>query len=162
MSLPDSVKEIADVIGRDQALYLIGQLPRCYSPDARYPAARKSTVIMYVPKRLEPNSDLVRILGWKDASRLAREFAGMLIHPPSCADILRQHRDKNIVRLASEGISNSMLADWFSLDVSQVRRIIRATAGNPPRERRAANDDTRASLTNPKRRAHELQKNTAA
>lgn len=141
MSLPSTVQEIADVIGREQALYLVGQLPRCYSPDARYPAARKSTVIMYVPKRLEPNSDLVRILGWRDASRLSREFAGMLIHPASCADILRQHRDRNIIRLAADGVSNAMLADWFNLDVTQVRRIVKA--GNPPREQRAANDDNR-------------------
>lgn len=96
---------------------------------------------MYVPKRLEPNSDLVRILGWRDASRLSREFAGMLIHPASCADILRQHRDRNIIRLAADGVSNAMLADWFNLDVTQVRRIVKA--GNPPREQRAANDDNR-------------------
>lgn len=147
MNLPDSVKEIADVIGREQALYLIGQLPRCYSPDARYPAARKATVIMYVPKRLEPGHDLVRILGWKDASRLAREFAGMLIHPASCADIMRQHRDRNISRLASEGVSTAMLADWFDVDVTHVRRVVRATAGNPPREQRAANDDNRPIKT---------------
>jgi hypothetical protein len=98
---------------------------------------------MYVPKRLEPNSDLVRILGWRDASRLAREFAGMLIHPASCADILRQHRDRNIARLAADGMSTAMLAEWFDVDVTHVRRVIRATTGNPPRERRAANDDNR-------------------
>lgn len=152
MSLPDSVKEIADVIGREQALYLIGQLPRCYSPDARYPAARKATVIMYVPKRLEPTDRLVGILGWKDAARLVREFAGMLIHPASCADILRQHRDRNIARLAAEGVSTTMLAEWFDLDVSMVRRVLRATAGNPPRERRAANDDNRP-INNNRRKA---------
>jgi hypothetical protein len=143
MSLPNTVQEIADVIGREQALYLIGQLPRCYTPDARYPAARKSTVIMYAPKRLEPNHDLVRILGWRDASRLAREFAGMLIHPPSCADLLREHRDRNIARLAADGMTTAMLAEWFDVDVTHVRRVIRATAGNPPRERRAANNDNR-------------------
>ena len=49
--LPESVQEIADVIGRDQALTFIGQLPQA--------GKRKWRVCVYIPKTLSPDHKLV-------------------------------------------------------------------------------------------------------
>ena len=48
--LPESVQEIADVIGRDGALRLVCQMPVCYRAQNK----RSHKVILYVPKRLKP------------------------------------------------------------------------------------------------------------
>jgi hypothetical protein len=151
VNLPASAQEIADVIGREQALFLIGQLPRIYSPDTRYKAAQKSTVVMYVPKVLQPTDKLVRILGWVDASKLARAFSGMLIHPASCTEIYRPFRDRNIIRLVNEGVPRLMVAEWFGISERMVRTILSEI---PPHERRAANEQN-CSIPTPKRRAND-------
>ncbi len=143
MNLPYSVQEIANVIGREQALFLIGQLPRCYTPDRRVRPGRtggkKTTLIMYVPKVLLFKDKLVSILGWNDATKLVREFSGMLIHPANCADVYRPYRDANIARLIGEGVPTKMIAEWF--DVSE-RTVKNVGAENPPHEfPRASNDN---------------------
>lgn len=141
MKLPASVQEIADVIGRDKALYLIGQLPRVYTPDTRYTASQKTTVILYVPKRLTVHDRLVTLIGWNDANKLVRLFGGMLIHPATCADIYRPFRDQNIARLRGEGVPAKMIAEWFDITERTVRNIM---AEIPPHDRpAAANDNSR-------------------
>lgn len=127
--LPPSVEDIAEVIGRQQALYLIGQLPRVYTPDPRSPDVMKTTVIMYVPQRLTPQDRLVSILGWDDAEKLVRSFRGMLIHPATCAEVYRAFRDENIARLNSEKVPNKMIAEWFGVTERHVRNVV-ATAAN--------------------------------
>lgn len=130
--LPDSAQEIADVIGRHAALYLIGQLPRVYGGSGigkksggrtGTTSKRSSRCVLYVPKRLMPKDMLVRLLGWQDASKLAQEFSGMLIQPANCAEIYRPHRDANIARLLREGLSVTMIAEWFSVSDRTVKNI---------------------------------------
>jgi len=150
MSLPPSVKEIAEVIGRDNALYLIGQLPRAYGGSANSPKSggregntnkKSQRVIMYVPKRLTIQDKLVTILGWGDAEKLVRVFGGMLIHPATCADIYITYRNKNIVRLRGEGVPAAMVAEWFGVTERHVRNIV---AEIPPHDQQpAANDNAR-------------------
>lgn len=130
MKLPASVQEIADVIGSERALFLVGQLPRCYIPDRRKREAERGghaeRVIMYVPKNLKPDHYLVRILGWHDAFRLQQEFAGEILYPGTCADVYRGFRDKSIRRLAAEGLPNVLIAEWFGVTERHVRGLLRA------------------------------------
>jgi hypothetical protein len=132
MRLPSSVQEIADVIGSERALFLIGKLPKALQ--------RKSwhQVILYVPKRLPLDHQLVKILGYQDAQKLADVFGGEILHPASCTGIYREFRDENILRLQADGVPLPMLAEWF--DVSE-RHIKNLTREKPHEERRAANDN---------------------
>lgn len=104
MQLPASVQEIADVIGRERALYLIGQLPRYLGG---VPGKKSSRPILYVPtpQHLHDNHDLVRILGRGDAMKLCNAFPGENLQPANCADIYRQYRDGEMKRMvgAMEG-----------------------------------------------------------
>jgi hypothetical protein len=136
MSLPATAQEIADVIGREQTLYLIGQLPRAYKAAGEY--RNGSKVVMYVPKVLHPTDKLVRILGWQDAMKLVREFSGMLIEPANCAHIYRPFRDVHIRRLVDDGVPRVMVAEWFGITERMVRTILSEI---PPQDRRAANDN---------------------
>lgn len=150
MRLPNSVQEIADVIGEERALFLVGQLPRCYFRDPRWPDARSVHVMLYVPtaQRLKPDHELVRILGWADAMKLSRFFGGEILRPASCAGIYRTFRDQSILRIVGEGVPVTMVADWFEVSDRHVKNLLRE---NPQEERRAANDQN-SSVKTPKRR----------
>lgn len=119
--LPASVQEIADVIGRERALYLIGRLPRCYPPSG----GGREQVIMYVPKRLRPMHRLVQILGWRDAERLVEVFGGEILKPGNCRELYRNYRDDGILGAAEDGIPVTMIAAWFDVSTKHVRNVLR-------------------------------------
>lgn len=119
---PKGLRELANVIGREKALYLISQLPRTY---CGAPGKKSWQPMLYVPKRLSPTHMLVRILGWHDAEKLVAVFGGELLKPPSCASIYRQWRDASIRRLHLErGMGIDELADWFGLCTRRVHDIV--------------------------------------
>ncbi|MBD9528931.1 hypothetical protein [Paracoccus sp. PAR01] len=111
-SLPPSAQEIADVIGRERTLYLIGQLPRSGS--------RKWRVNLYVPKRVNPDHPLVQMIGWDDANRLVDEFGGMILQPSNCNFLHREFRNREVRRLRDEGWSISAIADAVEISARQV------------------------------------------
>lgn len=120
--LPNSVREIAEVIGRDAALRLIGKLPTCYAGKD----GKKSTrVMMYVPKRLAPDHQLVRILGWNNANRLVRHFGGEILYPANCRAIYSKYRDEAILKMLEAGARPSMVAELMGLSERHVRNLQR-------------------------------------
>jgi hypothetical protein len=121
--LPASVQEIAEVIGRDKALYLIGQLPQC--------GKRSWRVVLYVPKRIDASHQLVRWLGWKDANRLVAEFGGEILQPSNCKHLHLALRNRVIVQMASEGLAPAVIAEAMQITSRQVRNIL---AEKPPEE----------------------------
>lgn len=138
MQLPGTVQELADVMGRDVALFLVGQLPRCV---AGQEGKRSSRVIMYVPtiRRLRVKHELVRILGWEKAKRLCHHFGGEILQPANCAEVYRKFRDESIVLLARRGMTPRELAEIMAVSVRHIRSLL----SEIPQEVRgdAANDD---------------------
>lgn len=134
--LPASVQEIADVIGRERALYLIGRLPRCYVADKRKREANKGgfseRVMLYVPKSLRPDHPLVQILGWPDAQRMVQAFGGEVLAPANCKHLVAGFRDAHIERLSREGLPLKLLADWFGVSERLVSNIAKAAVGENP------------------------------
>ena len=120
MRLPASVQEIADVIGRETALYLIGQLPTCYAGTSGKQSTR---VILYVPKRLKPNHQLVEILGWERASRLVEGFGGEILQPANCQEVYRRFRDTEAKRFVDGGLSAAQLAEIMAVSERHIRNI---------------------------------------
>lgn len=151
MRLPASVQEIADVIGSERALFLVGQLPRCYTKKSCH-------VIMYVPKHLKPDHPLVRLLGWKDAQRLVDVFGGEILQPANCADIYRQFRDREIIRMAGEGMRTASIAELMGVSDRHVRNLLReitqedATPANDNTPRKAKHGDNRMTTSHEARK----------
>ncbi len=141
MKLPASAQEIADVIGREQALLLIGKLPRSYRSDGR-----GSKVNLYVPTlaRLGADHPHVRILGWHDAVKLSKAFGGEIMYPASCAFIYRAFRDQNILRLARLGVRLALIAKHMDVSERHVRNLVQE---NPPEDAREAANDNAPILT---------------
>lgn len=114
--LPDSVQEIANVIGQHKALYLVGRLPRV--------GKRSWRCELYVPKVLDADSDLVRILGWDDALKITKEFGGEILQPANCGHLYMAYRNRQINRLFRDGHSLTFLADLFGMTERRIRGIL--------------------------------------
>lgn len=118
--LPRTAQELADVIGRDCALRLIGQLPRCS------PSGHSEVVMLYVPKELAPDHRLVRLIGWDAAARLVDAFGGEVLLPANCANLYRAFRDRSIARLHAEhDLPVKVIAEWFEVSDRHVRNVLR-------------------------------------
>lgn len=116
-------QEIADVIGRDQALRLIRKLPPSGS--------RAWRVCLYVPKRMPVDHLLVRILGFVDAERMRRHFGGEILQPSNCLYLSRAARNASIRLLSGGGMSVPELAELHGLSEYRVLEILR---GKPPED----------------------------
>ena len=135
MRLPASVQEIADVIGRETALYLIGQLPTCY---AGADGKRSTRVILYVPRRLKPNHRLVEILGWQTAVQLVEGFGGEILQPANCQEVYRRFRDAEAKRLVATGMAARHLSEVLAVSERHIRNIAKEI---PQEALRNANDN---------------------
>jgi hypothetical protein len=122
-ALPASAQEIADVIGRRRALYLIGQLPAC--------GRRSWRVVLYVPKSLPADHWLVRLMGWPDAMKLVRAFGGENLQPSNCRFIHRAYRDRTIRGLSNAGWNSPQIAAAVDLSASRVRSVLAAGPARP-------------------------------
>lgn len=116
--LPRSVQQIADVIGRQAALSLVGQLPRFYSKT--HPSG---LLMLYVPKTLAADHRLVRLIGWARAQQLVRAFGGEMLLPAGCAELYRDFRDRSLLRLLREGHRTAELAEWFEVCERHIRKL---------------------------------------
>lgn len=140
MNLSASAQEIANVIGRERTLFLISQLPRCFSGAA----GKKSTrVIMYVPKTIKPNHRLVEILGFHDAMKLVRAFGGEILQPANCNEIYARFRDVTIIRFLGEGRKTAEIAELMDVSERHVRNLARE---NPQEDLEPANENNRHGL----------------
>lgn len=138
--LPASVQEIADVIGREAALFLVGQLPTYARTSTRDQGAQWRETIMYVPKTLKPDHILVRILGWPNADKLVKHFGGEILKPANCRHLYRAFRDKAITTMLMDGQKVAHVAVLMGVSDRHVRNLQREI----PREgMQAANDNNR-------------------
>ena len=114
--LPQSAREIAEVIGRELALGLIASLPQSGSRPWRRG--------LYVPKNLPVDHWLVRKLGWKMAQKLSRAFAGMILQPANCRVIERRFHHRVIPNLVADGVPVEEVAELTRLSAYRVREIL--------------------------------------
>lgn len=112
--LPRSVQEVADVIGRDQALTLVDSLPRAYS--------RPWQICVYVPKTVGPDHALSVILGWGVAQTLARAFGGELL---KLAGGARAARGEAVRAALRSGQTVQDVAREYRMSDRQVRNIVK-------------------------------------
>lgn len=135
MKLPQTVQDVADVIGRDKALYLVGNLPR--SRGAGGTGGHVERIFLYVPKRLKPDHLLVRLLGWNDAAKMSAEFTGMILELGTCDELQRRFRHDAVRRLAAQGHDRDAIAGMVMLSPRRVSEIL----ASAPEASAAANDN---------------------
>ncbi|NKD78153.1 response regulator transcription factor [Haematospirillum sp. H1815] len=114
--------EIASVIGREKALYLIGCLGRS--------GKRPWRLNLYIPRHPGDSHPLVKILGKEDALRMAREFGGMNLQPANGNALVRRFRSREIQRLVTEGKPVRDIADLFQVTQRTVLNAIKINKNN--------------------------------
>lgn len=120
---PQSVSEIAEVIGVEKTVELIASFPPCGS--------RPWRVAFYVPKHMPLDHHLVRVLGYRLATRLSWHFGGEILQPSNCRFLDRQHRNRHIWRLHREGFRRREIADELMLPRELIAKVL---TGKPPKD----------------------------
>lgn len=116
--LPESVQQVADVIGEAAALDLVRRWPRTKTNgDVPF------RPVLYVPARLAPDHRLVAILGWHKAEALVRVFGGDIIFLATCANVVRCDRDEAIAKALAKHATPAAIAVRFGISERHVRRI---------------------------------------
>lgn len=119
--LPGSLRELAPVIG----------LRGCTKLAEVYGGIGK----LYIPAQMPPDHPLSSLLGWETARKLAEVYGGdYILSIPRCVDALRRARDREIVRMRSQGMTPPALARGFALTERQIW-IILAKAKEEARSR---------------------------
>lgn len=121
--LPRGVQEVADAIGREKALELIGKIKPSYHPS--HPNERR--LYLYVPTlaNLKPDHALVRMIGYPSAEKLSLRFGSELLKLATCENVVRAHRNKEIAEMLKGGSSEEMVAEWFKMTIKSIRSIDR-------------------------------------
>lgn len=108
--LPGILREIYDLMGLVPTLKLVN----------RYGGVR----IIYVPKKLTPEHELVTTLGWDDANKFAAHFGGEdhleIPKAQSLMVVLRNMRIKE----EQKNLSQPKLAQRYNLTERQIRKIL--------------------------------------
>jgi len=139
MVLPESVQVIADVIGREKALILIGKLPRHI---CGIEGRKCSRIAFYIPtvKRMRLDHSLVKILGWNDALKLAKFFGGEIMQVSTCVGIYKEFIRKTIQRMRDQNLKTSTISGRLQLPEWYVRQIMKTKNPHKVVPEKAANN----------------------
>ena len=122
--LPNSVQQIADVIGREKALELVGKLPRMNPPSR---SKGETQVCVYIPMlcNLKPDHKLAKMIGYKAAEKLSLRFGSEILHLATCRDLYRSFRNDAIIRMIEEEIPEELVAEWMGVSTRTVSMVVR-------------------------------------
>lgn len=120
--LPQNVQAIADCIGKDKALALVGQLKR--TPQTKADGRTRHRIWLYIPKAPNPKSPLVQIIGWANACKLAQVFNGETICLESCKQMATDFLHKSIRQQFNSGIDIDTLAILFGMNSRSILKIL--------------------------------------
>lgn len=135
--LPQSVREIAEVIGLDATMKLLGQLPATASAGQR----KRHVLMLYVPKRLPADHELVRMIGWGAAHKLVQVFGGEILYPANCRSVFKRMRDDLVRQMVSAGAKTEIVADLFGMTPRNVRNIAATEKAPEDGQADAGNDN---------------------
>ncbi len=110
--IPDSLREIVEVIGQPGAIKLI---EKC------------GGTRMFIPKRLGAQHKLANLLGFEQAKRLSHHFGGETISIARGSSLLRRQRNLQIIRAYDNGTPASQLALRYQLTERQIYSILSQT-----------------------------------
>ena len=110
MKLPDSVQEIADVVGHENALKIAGRANGClYVPQ---------------PRHMKATHWIAQLIGLEAAVALSEEFPGFILKPATCRFVYINYRNQSIYEFHQQGWSNAAIAELFSITERHIRNII--------------------------------------
>jgi hypothetical protein len=120
--LPESLRIVADVIGRTRAMELAGMAatPRPKGTIGRH--GRSGCIYVPHPDRVD-GSRLEEMLGRDDAMKMARAFGGETLWLGMAHVVYLRFRDAAVRRMLAQGVKKVDVAWLFDLSDRQVRNL---------------------------------------
>lgn len=107
--LPDSLAEIAGIIGREGAMRLVDSC---------------GGTRVFVPRKMKVQHKLATLLGFEQAHLLSRHFGGEALTVVRGAEVIRRARNREIVQKYDKGIGVRQLAREHSMTERQIYSIL--------------------------------------
>lgn len=109
--LPDTLAEIADVIGLAKTLDLVSAY---------------GGLTIRLPGRFDPTHPLVGVIGHASTAALCERFAGEIVYIPKLEAAIRRRRNTEIVSRYDNGTPVEILARAYNLSSRQIWHVIAA------------------------------------
>lgn len=108
-NLPETAQQIADVIGVEKTLELVGGEKCQHSRE------------VYVPKRLRENHWLPELIGREAATQLSKEFPGIRLPLPT--SLSKIERNNRIIQMRHQGETYKVIAERMGMSVDTVKAV---------------------------------------
>ncbi|KIC15015.1 hypothetical protein [Leisingera sp. ANG-Vp] len=114
--LPESVEEIAEVIGRENAVRLVeGTRPR---------GRRRWRRQLYVPAEMPEGHRIATLIGLEDATKLSFSHANCILELPSCHGLRKAYLADYVMRLQDQGADEAEIAREIGVEKKTVASLV--------------------------------------
>ncbi|WP_297341635.1 hypothetical protein [Pseudophaeobacter sp.] len=114
--LPESVEEIAEVIGRGNAVRLV--------EGTRASGKRRWRRSLYVPKEMPEDHRIASMVGLDAATRLSFSHGNCIIELPSCHGLRKAYLTDHTMRLNDGGATTAEIARELGVELKTVNSLL--------------------------------------
>ncbi|KAE9627950.1 hypothetical protein [Parasedimentitalea maritima] len=114
--LPETVAEIAEVIGRENAVRLV--------EGTRATGSRKWRRHLYVPGEMHEEHRITKMVGLEAAVRLSHSHTNCIIELPSCFALRKAYMADHALRLSDAGATLSEIASEMGVEQKTAKSLL--------------------------------------
>jgi hypothetical protein len=114
--LPESVEEIAEVIGRGHAVRLV--------EGTRASGKRRWRRSLYVPKEMPEDHRIASMVGLDAATRLSFSHGNCIVELPSCFALRKAYAADHALRLSNAGATQAEIASEMGVEQKTVQSLL--------------------------------------
>jgi hypothetical protein len=114
--LPESVEEIAEVIGRGNAVRLV--------EGTRASGKRRWRRSLYVPKEMPEDHRIASMVGLDAATRLSFSHGNCIVELPSCFALRKAYAADHALRLSNAGATQAEIASEMGVEQKTVQSLL--------------------------------------
>ena len=114
--LPDSVQEIAEVVGREKAVRLV--------EGTRPSGKRRWRRSLYVPAEMPEGHRIATLIGFEDAARLSFSHGNCILELPACHALRKAYLADYVMRLHDQGAEEAEIAREIGVEKKTVAGLL--------------------------------------
>ncbi|UWS06409.1 hypothetical protein [Phaeobacter inhibens] len=114
--LPELVQEIAEVVGRENAVKLV--------EGTRQRGARRWRRHLYIPSDIPENHRIVSLIGWDAAQALSFSHANSVLELPSCHGLRKAYLADVVIKMAGRGADPAEIASELGVERKTVASLL--------------------------------------
>jgi hypothetical protein len=114
--LPESVEEIAEVIGRGNAVRLV--------EGTRASGTRRWRRFLYVPAEMNEDHRIASMIGFGEATRLSFSHGNCIVELPNCHGLRKAYLASHTLQLTDSGASQAEIARELGIEAKTVKSLL--------------------------------------